>query len=127
MKKNGWFSSPTQVYWTCAALLEGREISRAGPVSLDWGCSYRSNAERGEASLLPRLRAWEYRWKAGAENRHAGNRGLCHCPRLCIGRWGLCLAEWLSDAGNPFPASRGLPIAPAGRSAARAIATQLYD
>lgn len=27
MKKSGWFSSPTQVYWTCAALLEGREIT----------------------------------------------------------------------------------------------------
>ena len=23
----GWFSNPTQVYWTCAALLEGREIT----------------------------------------------------------------------------------------------------
>lgn len=26
-KSDGWFSNPTQVYWTCAALLEGREIT----------------------------------------------------------------------------------------------------
>lgn len=26
-KHSSWYSSPTQVYWTCKALIEGREIS----------------------------------------------------------------------------------------------------
>lgn len=26
-KSGGWYSNPSQVYWTCAALLEGREIT----------------------------------------------------------------------------------------------------
>ena len=26
-KQDRWYSSPTQVYWTCKALIEGREIT----------------------------------------------------------------------------------------------------
>lgn len=46
MKESGWFSSPTQVYWTCAALLEGREITHRDEIGEAKGWRLASICER---------------------------------------------------------------------------------
>lgn len=59
-----WFSNPTQVYWTCKALIEGRTINHQNEIREVKG--WRLGA------IIHRLRS-EFDWPIDSEYRGAAN------------------------------------------------------
>lgn len=67
MKTSGWYSSPTQVYWTCAALLEGREITHRDEIGEARGWRL--------AAICNRLKV-QYGWPV--QVRYAAPENIAH-------------------------------------------------
>ncbi len=92
-KQDRWFSSPTQVYWTCKALIDGRVISHKTEIREVKG--WRLGA------IIHLLRS-KYRWPVEVEYR--GPEGVAHY-RLQPGINAARLtfppsAKALADGGN---------------------------
>jgi hypothetical protein len=93
-KKDRWFSSPTQVYWACKALIDGRTISHKTEIR---------EAKGWRLGAIIHLLRTKYRWPIDAEYRGAENVAYYRLrPGTTIERLRFpASAAGLADGGTP--------------------------